>query len=105
MLFSLKGGQFRAFYRWLRANYRVWFPNLPERTRLQRLVRDYAGLTLVFLVEPTFFMVMDTYGMELIHPRRKGRRKQQIGKKGVANGHWIIGIKLAWLINDDVEVV
>ncbi len=51
--FRLKGGRFRAFYRWLNANYRVWFPTLPERTRLQRLVRNYAALTLDFLAEPT----------------------------------------------------
>ena len=105
LLFSLKGGRFRAFYRWLRANYRVWFPTLPERTRLQRLLRDYAGLALDFLAEPSFFTVVDTYRIELIHPRREGRSKRQIGKKGVSNGRWIIGIKLAWLINDDGEVV
>jgi hypothetical protein len=104
LLFSLKGGRFRAFYRWLRANYRVWFPTLPERTRLQRLLRDYAGLTLDFLAEPSFFTVVDTYGIELIHPRREGRSKHQIGKKGISNGRWIIGIKLAWLINDQGEV-
>jgi hypothetical protein len=39
LLFSLKGGRFRAFYRWLSSNYRAFFPTLPERTRLQRLLR------------------------------------------------------------------
>jgi hypothetical protein len=68
-------------------------------------LRDYAGLTLDFLAEPSFFTVMDTYGIELIHPRREGRSKRQIGKKGKSNGRWIIGIKLAWLINDQGEVV
>ena len=105
LLFSLKGGRFRAFYRWLSANYRVWFPSLPERTRLQRLLRDYAALTLDFLAEPSFFTVMDTYGMELIHPRREGRSKKQIGKKGISNGRWIVDVKLAWLVNDHGEVV
>ena len=42
LLFSLKGGRFRAFYRWLDQNYRAWFPALPERTRLRRLARPHA---------------------------------------------------------------
>jgi hypothetical protein len=105
LLFSLKGGHFRAFYRWLRANYRCFFPKLPERTRLQRLLRNHAEDVLPFLGDPSFFTVLDTYGIELIHPRREGRSKKQIGKKGKSNGRWIIGIKLAWLINDAGEVV
>jgi hypothetical protein len=105
LLAALKGGRFRAFYRWLDANYRSFFPNLPERTRLQRLLRDYATYTFDFLAEPTFFTVVDTYGIELIHPRREGRSAQQIGKKGKSNGRWIVGVKLAWLITDRGEVV
>ena len=55
----------------LNANYREWFPRLPERTRLQRLLRDHAELTLPFLAAPSFFIVVDTFGIELIHPRRE----------------------------------
>src|SRR5437899_10712151 len=58
LLFALKGGRFRAFYRWMAANYRTWFPKLPERTRLARLLRDYAGLALDFLADPTCFTVV-----------------------------------------------
>jgi hypothetical protein len=105
LLFALKGGRFRAFYRWLNANYRDWFPALPERSRLQRLLRDHAEDVMPFLAEPSFFTVVDTFGIELIHPRREGRSKKQIGKKGKSNGRWIVGIKLAWLINDAGEVV
>ena len=105
LLFSLKGGRFRAFHRWLHANYRTLFPSLPERTRLQRLLRDYSAFALDFLAEPSFFTVLDSYGIELIHPRREGRSSQQLGKKGKSNGRWIVGIKLAWLINDAGEVV
>jgi len=105
MLFSLKGGQFRSFYRWLRENYRHLFPKLPERTRLQRNIRDYAEFTEDFLEKPSFFTVIDTYGIELIHPRREGRSPQQLGRKGVSNGRWIVGIKLAWLISDRGNVV
>jgi hypothetical protein len=67
---------------------------------LQRLLRDYADYTFDFLAEPTFLTVVDTYGIELIHPRREGRSAQQIGKKGKSNGRWIVGVKLAWLITD-----
>jgi hypothetical protein len=105
LLFSLKGGCFRAFYRWLNKNYGAYFPKLPERSRLARLLRDYAEQAFDFLADPSFFTVVDTYGIELIHPRREGRSKRQIGKKGKSNGRWIVGIKLAWLINDDGEVV
>jgi hypothetical protein len=38
ILFVLKDGYFRAFYRWLQRDYGDWFGEgaLPERTRLQR---------------------------------------------------------------------
>ena len=105
LLFALKGGHFRAFESWFNKNYCAWFPHLPERTRLQRLLRDCAEQVFAFLADPTFFTVADTYGIELIHPRRERRSKQQIGKKGKSNGRWIVGIKLAWLINEAGEVV
>jgi hypothetical protein len=105
LLFSLKGGRFRAFYRSLNSNYRAFFPTLPQRTRLQRLLRDRAEDALDFLAEPSFFTVLDSYGIELIHPHRERRSPQQIGKKGKSNGRWIVGIKLAWLINEQGEVV
>src|SRR6059036_704816 len=60
LLFALKGGRFRAFYRWLDKNYRAWFPKLPERTRLQRLLRDNAAYAIDFLAQPSFFTVVDT---------------------------------------------
>ena len=105
LLFTLKGGRFRAFYRWLDANYRAWFPKLPERSRLQRLLADNAELADYFLADLSFFTVLDSYGIELIHPRREGRSDQQIGRKGISNGRWIVGIKVAWLINNTGAVV
>ena len=105
LFFALKGGHFRAFESWLNKNYGAWFPHLPKRTHLQRLLRDCAEQAFAFLADPTFFTVADTYGIELIHPRRERRSKQQIGKKGKSNGRWIVGIKLAWLINEAGEVV
>jgi hypothetical protein len=105
LLFSLKGGRYRAFYRWLKANYRALFPKLPDVTRLLRLLKSRAGYTDEFLADPSFFTVADTYGIELIHPRREGRSREQVGKKGKSNGRWIVGIKLGWLINNEGKVV
>src|SRR5437773_30446 len=34
ILFALKGGRFRAFYRWLKRDYDGLFAGLPERTAL-----------------------------------------------------------------------
>jgi hypothetical protein len=44
-LVALKGDGPRRFYRWLVANYRSYFPRLPERTRLFRLLATHADWT------------------------------------------------------------
>ena len=100
VLFALKGGYFRAFYRWLKRDYDALFGGLPERTRLQRLLVTHQDWCDRFLADPTFFTVIDSYGIELIHPIREQRSAQQIGKKGQSNWRWIVGVKLCWLIND-----
>jgi hypothetical protein len=105
LLFALKGGYFRAFYRWLERDYADLFSELPERTRLQRLLVAHQDWCDRFLADPTFFTVIDSYGIELIHPIREGRSPRQIGKKGKSNWRWIVGMKLCWLINDRGEVV
>ena len=105
LMFALKGGKYRPFYRWLCANLGTWFPNIPEQSRLLRLLRDYSHYTDRFLKQPSFFTIIDTFGIELIHPRREGRSPHQLGKKGKSNGRWIVGIKLAWLVNNRGEVV
>lgn len=99
LLFALKGGQGRAFYRWLKKNWLGLFPNLPERTRLFRLFVSHQPLTERFMAEPTVLGVIDSYGIELIHPIREGRSEQQIGKKGLSNKRWIVGGKLCLLLN------
>lgn len=43
--------------------------------------------------------VIDTYGIELLHPRRDGRSRTQWGRKGVSNHRWIVGGKLCLLLN------
>src|SRR5215831_5406986 len=78
LLHALKGVGNRPFYRWLTRDYRALFPRLPERTVLG---------------------VIDTYGIELIHPIREGRSPQQIGRKGLSNHRWIVGGKLCVLLN------
>lgn len=105
LLYALKGGYFRAFYRWLARDYAPLFAGLPERTRLQRLLAVHQDWCALFLAVPTFFSVIDSYGIELIHPIREGRSARQIGKKGKSNWRWIVGMKLCWLLNDRGEVV
>jgi len=99
LLHALKGVGNRAFYRWLTRDYRALFPQLPERTRLFRLFRTHQDWTQVFLAAPTVLGVIDTYGIELIHPMREGRSLQQIGRKGLSNHRWIVGGKLCLLLN------
>jgi hypothetical protein len=105
LLFALKGGYFRAFYRWLKRDYDALFAGLPDRTRIQRALYAHQGWCARFLAEPTFFTVIDSYGIELIHPIREGRSEAQIGKKGKSNWRWIVGMKLCWLLNDRGQVV
>ena len=73
LLHALKGGGNRAFSRWLTRDYRPLFPCLPERTRLFRLFATHHAWTQAFLAAPTVLGVIDTYGIELIHPVREGR--------------------------------
>jgi hypothetical protein len=99
LLHALKGVGNRPFYRWLTRDYRPLFPRLPERTRLFRLLKTHHNWTQVFLAAPTVLGVIDTYGIELIHPIREGRSPQQIGRKGLSNHRWIVGGKLCLLLN------
>ena len=43
--------------------------------------------------------VIDTYGIELIHPMREGRSPQPIGRKGLSNHRWMVGGKLCLVLN------
>jgi len=99
LLFALKGVGNRAFYRWLKRDFGHLFPKLPERTRLFRLFNSHRDFTERFMAEPSLIGIIDSYGIELIHPRREGRSQQQIGKKGKSNSRWIVGGKLCYLVN------
>jgi hypothetical protein len=99
MLYALKGcGQLR-YWRWLTGNYSYLFHELPNRTRLFRLFNSHRHYIEHFLAEPSLVGVIDSYGIELLHPIREGRSDKQIGKKGKSNKRWIVGGKLCYLLN------
>lgn len=105
ILFALKGSHFRAFYRWLKRDYETLFGGLPERTRLERLLKTHQDWCDWLLADLSFFTVIDSYPIELIVPIREGRSPQQVGQKNKDKGRWSIGVKLCWLLNEDGQVV
>jgi hypothetical protein len=72
LLHALKGVGNRAFYRWLMHDCRALFPHLPERTRLFRLFKTHQTRTFHFPAKPTLLGIVDSFGIELIHPIREG---------------------------------
>ena len=110
---ALKGGSFRSFYRWLVRNHADLFPNLPDRTRLLRLLYTYRELANIFLVPLNNIPlknkrqtgVMDSFGIEMLHPKRDGRSDSQYAKKGLSNGRWIIGAKFCPLLDTKGNIV
>jgi hypothetical protein len=105
ILGALKGGHFRAFYRWLKRDYAGLFRGLPDRTRLQRLLKTHQAWFECCMADPTFFTVIDSYPIELIFPIREGRSPQQVGRKGKDKGRWTVGIKFCWLLNNCGQVI
>ena len=99
LLYAIKGGGMRAFYRWLTRDYQPLFPQVPERTRLTRLFKTHTAWTTRFLAAPTVLGVADSYGIELIHPIREGRSPAPMDKKGQSNHRWIVGGKLCFILN------
>jgi hypothetical protein len=100
LLAALKGGHFRAFYRWLKRDFDALFGGLPDRTRLQRALNVHQDWCARLLAEPSFFTVIDSYPIELIFPIREGRSPAQVGGKSKDKGRWTVGIRLCWLLND-----
>lgn len=105
VLFALKGGHFRAFYRWLKRDFASLFAGLPDRTNLQRLLKTHQQHCDWLLADSSLFTVTDSYPIELLFPIRQGRSPQQIGKKNKDKGRWSIGVKLCWLVNNLGQVV
>ena len=81
LLHALKGVGNRAFHRWLTRDYRPLFPHLPERTRLFRLFKTHQDWTRAFLAAPTVLGVIDTSGIELIHPAERVGARSSLGAK------------------------
>jgi len=104
VLWALKGGGFLGFYRWLTRRHLF---TLPERSRLQKLLKTHAENCDSFLAEPTFFNAMDTFGIEIIRPIREGRSGQSavVARKGKSGHRWIIGRKVCVRINDNGQIV
>jgi hypothetical protein len=99
LLFALKGSGSRAFHRWLWRNCRDLFPTLLERTRFFRALKQQRVWLNLFWADPSLIGLIDSFGIELLHPRREGRSSQQIGRKGLSNRRWIVGGKLCLLLN------
>ena len=105
VLYVPKGGGTRAFYHGLVRDWHAWFPRLPSRTRLFRLFAARADWTDRFRVAPTTLGVVDSYGIELRHPVRRGRAPQAIGKKGRSNHRWIVVGTLCMIVNQWGRIV
>ena len=105
ILFALKGGRFRAYYRWLKRDYDRLFGGLPDRTNVQRQLREQEEYTDLFLAQPSVLNVVDSFPIELIFPIREGRSKQQYGQKSKDKGRWSVGIKLCWVLNVYGQVI
>ena len=94
-IFASKGVGNRPFYRWLVRDLRPLVPSLPERTRLFRLFKTHRQWTEQFMAEPTVLGVIDSYGIELIHPSREDRSKRRYGRKGLSNRRWTSAVNSA----------
>jgi hypothetical protein len=99
ILFALKGGHFRAFYRWLKRDFDALFGGLPDRTNLLRQLREHQHLTDALMEQPSVLNVVDSFPIELIFPIRAGRSVQQFGTKSRDKGRWSVGVKLCWILN------
>jgi hypothetical protein len=99
VLYAIKGGGTRACDRWLTRAYLPLCPQVPERPRLARLFKTHTAWTTRLLAVPPGLGVADSYGIELLHPLREGRRPAQIGKQGTRNHRWMVGGKLCCILN------
>ena len=60
VLFALRGGGFSSFYRWL---CRRGLLNLPERSRLLKLIKKYAYQTALFLTPSMLFNIIPLFSI------------------------------------------
>jgi len=105
LLWILKGTSFRSFYRWL--SREGYIPNLPERSRMSRLLATHHTVCNQFLDNTTLFTVLDSFGIELLHPVRERAYKQTVhplARKGLSNYRWIVGRKIAVSLNGNLKI-
>ena len=84
LLCAVKGGGVRAFYRWRTRAYVALVPQVPERTRLARLLKTHTAWTTRFLAAPTVLGVADSSGCELLHSMREGCSPARSARKARA---------------------
>ena len=92
-----KAGGNRAFYRWLTTIGRCFPSSLSAPGSFAFMTHQ--DWTQVFLPLDRARWVIDTYGIEPLHPMREGRSPQQIGRKGLSNHRWIVGGTVPCSIN------
>jgi hypothetical protein len=105
VLFAVKGVGQQAFYRWLARDHGPLFPALPERTRLFRRLKTHWRWAQMFLAQPSLLGVIDSYGVELIHPIRRGRNPKGWVEPGISNHRWIVGGKLCLALNHLGQII
>ena|ERR1051326_8128622 len=94
LMFALKGVGNRAFYRWFVSGFARTDAPIPTLSDAPSFDRTVSGLG-----------VIDSYGIELIHPVREGRIEYHIGRKGLSSYRWIVGGKLCLLLNQEGLIV
>lgn len=62
-------------------------------------------MDLRFLAQPTLLGVIDSYGIELIHPVRRGRNPGFFGASGISNHRWIVGAKWCVALNHLGQII
>jgi hypothetical protein len=105
LLQAIKGYSMKRFCSWVKQNLSHFFPHIPERSRLSRLFSQWASSLSALFSSGRMIGIIDSFGIELIHPRREGRSEKQIGKKGISNHRWIVGAKLCLMIDSLGKVI
>ena len=96
ILYSLKGGYFRAFYRWLERDYGDWFGDgsLPERTRLQRLLKTHKDWCELLLIQLSSLLWIVTR-LNCSFPSERGVASSRLAKRGQTKDAGVSGSSFA----------
>jgi Transposase DDE domain len=92
---------------------RIWalctglFPNLPDFSRLQRLFEQVRHVlkSMGKSLTPRRWLVVDSKLCEAIHPVREGRHPSAWKAKNKSKGRWMVGPKVAILLDDRGHLV